>query len=84
MDLTFVNLTEKPELTAAMRHHDRGLQQQAGSAGHPGLGHITGDRSTLTSTRSSSTGCSACSTASTPSAAPSGTDNPVPTRLAIS
>jgi hypothetical protein len=23
-----------------MRHHDRGLQQQAGSAGHPGLGHV--------------------------------------------
>ena len=40
MDRTFVNLTEKPELTAAMRHHDRGLQQQAGSASHPGPGHI--------------------------------------------
>jgi hypothetical protein len=23
-----------------MRHHDRGLRQQAGSAGHPGLGHV--------------------------------------------
>ena len=26
-----------------MRRHDRGLQQQAGSAGHPGLGHIIGE-----------------------------------------
>jgi DNA-binding transcriptional regulator YhcF (GntR family) len=26
-----------------MRHHDRGLRQQAGSAGHPGLGHVIGE-----------------------------------------
>jgi hypothetical protein len=67
-----------------MCHHNRGLQQQAGSADHPGLGHIIREPFDLTSTRSSSTGCSACSTASTPSAAPSGTDNLVPTRLTIS
>jgi hypothetical protein len=46
-----------------MRHHDRSLGQQVGSASHPRSATSSGNRSTSTSTRSSSTGCSACSTA---------------------
>jgi hypothetical protein len=61
-----------------MRRHDRALRQQAGSAGHPGLARVIREPFTSTSTRSSSTGCSACSTALTPDAAPSGTGSLVP------